>query len=263
MKSVAPALEIKLPVPSEGRREGNTSSSASQVQLKQPSEERGFSPSATPISTNIDDLEEGEDDEDDWDTFQSFPATKDITESDSVVENVAEEVDPDKNDSFAENSEVATEMISDGSGDSDSTELVKILSNPVIDHHENEDQEKERELLSSPESEASGSLINEKEKIQSDCQVVEEMKESYDETDDHEKSRDNRVTSTEPPHSEGSVNVVKNHEHQDESPDDKVDSHFESDAQPPKVLLGNETEEEADGKIDQLQRMEAGEDVRK
>ncbi|XWS75451.1 hypothetical protein CRYUN_Cryun01aG0089000 [Craigia yunnanensis] len=86
MKSMAPALEIKLPVPLEGRREDNAVSSATQVKLKQKSEERDLSPSAIPISTNNDDMEEGEEDEDDWDTFQSFPASKNTAESDSVVE---------------------------------------------------------------------------------------------------------------------------------------------------------------------------------
>nr|KJB08412.1 hypothetical protein B456_001G080600 [Gossypium raimondii] len=75
MKSVAPPLEIKLPVPLEMRREDNALPSATQVKLKQQSEERWSSPLATPIGTNHDDMEEDEEDEDDWDAFQSFPAT--------------------------------------------------------------------------------------------------------------------------------------------------------------------------------------------
>ncbi|MBA0881102.1 hypothetical protein Goshw_028284 [Gossypium schwendimanii] len=74
-KSVAPPLEIKLPVPLEMRREDNALPSATQVKLKQRSEERYSSPLATPIGTNNDDMEEDEEDEDDWDAFQSFPAT--------------------------------------------------------------------------------------------------------------------------------------------------------------------------------------------
>ncbi|XVF71655.1 hypothetical protein PTKIN_Ptkin12aG0057000 [Pterospermum kingtungense] len=186
-KSTAPALEIKLPVPSEGRREDNVVSSATQVKLKQPSEVGDISSSATAISTNNDDLEEGEDDEDDWDTFQSFPATKNTAESDPVVENVAKELDPDKNDSSAEHS--------DGSGDTGRMEPV--------------------------ESEARGFLINNNKNIPSDFQAVEERKESSEEIGDHEESRGNQVTSTEPPYSEGSVNVVEDHEHQEESPDGK------------------------------------------
>ncbi|MBA0703834.1 hypothetical protein Golax_016129, partial [Gossypium laxum] len=69
-KSVAPPLEIKLPVPLEMRREDNAVPSATQVKLKQQSEERYSSPLATPIGTNNDDMEEDEEDEDDWDAFQ-------------------------------------------------------------------------------------------------------------------------------------------------------------------------------------------------
>ena len=262
-KSMASALEIKLPVPLEGRREDNTLSSATQVKLKQQSEERDLSPSATPISTNNDDMEEGEEDDDDWDTFQSFPASKNTTESDSVVENVAKEPDPGENDSSAleignigfataEHSEVATEIVSDGSGDRGKIELLGTLSNPVTDPHENQDQG-EQELLSGPENEVRGVLINDKEKIWSDLQVVEEVKESSVEIEDHEQRRVNSVASTEPRHSEdteGSVNVVEDHEQQKESPDNNVDT------QPPEGLSGNEPKEEADRKINQLQDSE-------
>ncbi|TYI72768.1 hypothetical protein E1A91_D07G082500v1 [Gossypium mustelinum] len=92
-KSVALPLEIKLPVPLEMRREDNALPSATQVKLKQQSEERYSSPLATPIGTNNDDMEEDEEDEDDWDAFQSFPATKNAAETDSVVESTVKESD--------------------------------------------------------------------------------------------------------------------------------------------------------------------------
>ncbi|XWS30691.1 hypothetical protein CRYUN_Cryun23aG0008700 [Craigia yunnanensis] len=282
-KSMASALESTLRVPLEGRREDNALPSATQVELKQQSEERDLSPSATPVSTNNDDMEEGEEDEDDWDTFQSFPASKDTTESDSVVENVAKEPDPSENDSSAleigtvdfqrysssenlynidfataEHSEVATEIISDGSGDRGKIELLGALSNPVTDPHENQNQG-EPELLPGPESEARTALINDKEKKWSDLQVVKEVKESSVEIEDHEQGRGDPVASTEPRHSEdteGSVSVVEDHGQQKESPDNKVDAHLASDAQPPEGLSGNEPKEEGDRKIDQLQDSE-------
>ncbi|XVF20554.1 hypothetical protein REPUB_Repub12eG0010500 [Reevesia pubescens] len=290
-KSTAPALEIKLPVPLEGRREDNSLSSATQVKLKQQSEERDLSRSATPISINNDDMGEDEEDEDDWDTFQSFPASNNTAESDSVVENVVKEPDPDENITSAletgtvdfqqysssenfnnmdiatgEHSEVATEKISDGSGDRGKTELIDSLSNPVTDPHENKDEEGKEELVSSSESEARGSQINDNEKISSDLLVVEEVKESSVEIEDHEQRRDNPVASTEPPHredAEGSVNVVEDHEHQKESPDNKGYAYLVSDAQPPEGLSGNEINTEADCKIDQLQHKEAGEGAEK
>ncbi|KAG4137520.1 hypothetical protein ERO13_D07G076100v2 [Gossypium hirsutum] len=92
-KSVALPLEIKLPVPLEMRREDNALPSATQVKLKQQSEERYSSPLATPIGTNNDDMEEDEEDEDDWDAFQSFPATKNAAETDSVDESTVKESD--------------------------------------------------------------------------------------------------------------------------------------------------------------------------
>ncbi|XP_022772079.1 protein SWEETIE isoform X3 [Durio zibethinus] len=221
-KSIAPALEIKLPVPLVGRREDNALSSATQVKLEQLSETGDLSPSATPISSNNDDIE-GEEDEDDWDTFQSFPASKNTAENDSVVENVAKEPDPDENISAAseiaivdfqqysssenpndmyianaEHPQVATEIISDGTGDRGKTELLDAISNPVTDPHENQDQEGEEELVSSLESEVTGAMINDKEKILSDLQVVEEVKESSVEMEDDKQRRDNPVASTEP-----------------------------------------------------------------
>ncbi|EOY04218.1 HEAT repeat-containing protein, putative isoform 1 [Theobroma cacao] len=286
MKSMSPALEIKLPVPVEGRKEDNFLSSATQVKLKQQSEESDLPPSANPINTNNDDMEEDEEDEDDWDTFQSFPASKNTAESDSVVENVAKDPGPDENSSAleigtvdfeqhpsaenlsnvettnAEHSEFPADIISDGSGDRGKMELLDSLSNPVIDPHENQDREGNKELISSTDSEVREVPNNGNEKMSSDLQVVEDAKVSSVEIEDYEQRRDNPVASTEPRHSEGdegSVNAVEDHEHQEESPDNKVDA---SHAQAPEGLAGNEAKEEAEGEIYQLQNKEAGEDVR-
>ncbi|KAH1131115.1 hypothetical protein J1N35_002493, partial [Gossypium stocksii] len=156
MKSVALPLEIKLPVPLEIRKEDNALPSATQVKLKQQSEERYSSPLATPIGTNNDDMEEDEEDEEGWDAFQSFPAIKNAAETDSVVESRIKELDHDKsifstleistnnsqqysssknhnsiNNAYAEHSEVATEILSDCLGNGGNRE--KILSDFTVE----------------------------------------------------------------------------------------------------------------------------------
>ncbi|PPS04257.1 hypothetical protein GOBAR_AA16405 [Gossypium barbadense] len=142
-KSLALPLEIKLPVPLEMRTEDNALPSATQVKLKQQ-------------SNNNDDMEENEEDEDDWDAFQSFPATKNVAETGSVVESTVKEPDHDEsissaleistdnsqqysssenhnsiNNVNAEHSEVAIEILTDCSGDGGNRE--KILSDLVVE----------------------------------------------------------------------------------------------------------------------------------
>ncbi|MBA0703833.1 hypothetical protein Golax_016129, partial [Gossypium laxum] len=120
-KSVAPPLEIKLPVPLEMRREDNAVPSATQVKLKQQSEERYSSPLATPIGTNNDDMEEDEEDEDDWDAFHT----------DNSQQYSSSENHNSINNANAEHSEVATEILSDCSGDGGNRE--KILSDLAVE----------------------------------------------------------------------------------------------------------------------------------
>lgn len=216
---MAPPLEIKLPVPLERRREDVALPSAIQVKLKQQNEERYSSPSATPIGINNDDMEEDEEDEDDWDAFQSFPATKNAAETDSVVENTVKELDHDESISYAleistdnsqQYSEVATEILSDCSGDGGN-----------------------------------------REKSSSDVEV-EEVNELSTKIAEHMQRR----ASTETGHNEdaeGSIDVVGDDEQQKESSDNKVDTDLVSDTQPHVRLSDTETKEEAEHNMDQEQ----------
>ncbi|MBA0604548.1 hypothetical protein Godav_017200, partial [Gossypium davidsonii] len=215
-KSVAPPLEIKLPVPLEMKREDNALPSATQVKLQQQSEERFSSPLATPIGTNNDDMEEDEEDEDDWDAFHTV---KESDHDESIFS--ALEISTDNchqysssenhnsiNNANAEHSEVATEILSDCSGDGGN-----------------------------------------REKILSDL-AVEEVKELS------AKVGVQRRASTETGHNEdaeGSINVAGDDEQQKESSDNKVDTDLVSDTLPHVGLSDTETEEEAEHNMDQEQ----------
>ncbi|KAA3458387.1 HEAT repeat-containing protein 5B isoform X2 [Gossypium australe] len=217
-KSVAPPLEIKLPVPLEMRREDNALPSATQVKLKQQSEERYSSPLATPIGTNNDDMEEDEEDEDDWDAFQSFPATKNAAETDSVVESTVKESDHDESISSA------LEISTDNSMQYSSSENHSSINNANAEHSE---------VATETLSDCSGDGGN-REKNLSDL-AVEEVKELSAKIE-HVQRR----TSTETGHNEdaeGSIDVAGDDEQQKESSDNKVDTDLVSDT---------ETEEEAE-----------------
>ncbi|KAK5817960.1 hypothetical protein PVK06_022889 [Gossypium arboreum] len=101
-------------------------------------------------------MEENEEDEDDWDAFQSFPATKNVAETGSIVESTVKEPDHDEsissaleistdnsqqysssenhnniNNANAEHSKVAIEILTDCSGDEGNRE--KILSDLAVE----------------------------------------------------------------------------------------------------------------------------------
>ncbi|TYI72771.1 hypothetical protein E1A91_D07G082500v1 [Gossypium mustelinum] len=234
-KSVALPLEIKLPVPLEMRREDNALPSATQVKLKQQSEERYSSPLATPIGTNNDDMEEDEEDEDDWDAFQSFPATKNAAETDSVVESTVKESD------HGESISSALEISTDNSQQYPSSENHNSINNANAEH-----SEVATEIL----SDCSGDGGN-REKILSDL-AVEEVKELSAKIEEHVQRR----ASTETGHNEdaeGSINVAGDDEQQKESSDNKVDTDLVSDTLPHVGLSETETEEEAEHNMDQEQ----------
>ncbi|GMI85490.1 SWEETIE [Hibiscus trionum] len=265
-KSVAQPLGIKLPVPLEGRREDNALSSATQIKLKQKSEERDLSASASNIGTTNDDMEEGEEDEDDWDAFQSFPASNNAAETDSAVKNTVKESDPDEAISSAletvtddiqqysssenvESSEDHNNIDIANTEDSEvETELLNSLSKPATDPRENQE---EGELQS--RSESIGGLVNDREKTSSNLQV-EEMKDLSAEIEEHEQRRGNQVASTEPGHNEGaegSVDVLEDDKQLKEIHDRKDDAHLVSDSQARERLSGDETKEEAEREMDQ------------
>ncbi|XP_039034805.1 protein SWEETIE isoform X2 [Hibiscus syriacus] len=237
-KYVAQPLEIKLPVPVEGRREDNALSSA------------------TSMGTTDDDMEE---DEDDWDAFQSFPASNPAAaETDSAVKNTVKESDPDEAISSTITDDIQQYSSSEDHHRIDiantehsevETESLHSLSTPATDPHEN--QEGEGGLQS--RSENIGGLTNDREKTSPNLQV-EEVKELSAEIEEHEQRRDNRVASTEPGHNEDaeeSVDVVEDDEKLKEILDKKDDAHFVSDSPPHEGLSGDETKEEAERKMDQ------------
>ncbi|PPR92045.1 hypothetical protein GOBAR_AA28636 [Gossypium barbadense] len=213
-KSVAPQLEIKLPVPLEMRREDNALPSATQVKLKQQSEERYSSPLATPIGTNNDDMEEDEEDEDDWDAFQSFPATKNAAETDSVVERTVKESDHDESISSA------LEISTDNSQQYLSSENHNSINNSNAEH-----SEVATEIL----SDCSGDGGN-REKILCDL-AVEEVKEISTKIEEHVQRRASTETGNSED-AEGSIDVAGDDEQQKESSDNKVDTDLVLDTLP-------------------------------
>lgn len=80
--TLAPSLEIKLPLQTEGQRE--------KTSLELQTEESGEKGSLQ-ASTPVPDVNSEEEDDDDWDAFQSFPASRNEAASDSKMESAAEE----------------------------------------------------------------------------------------------------------------------------------------------------------------------------
>ncbi|MBA0821353.1 hypothetical protein Goarm_018216 [Gossypium armourianum] len=180
-------------------------------------------------------MEEDEEDEDDWDAFQSFPATKNAAETDSVVESTVKESD------HGESISSALEISTDNSQQYSSSENHNSINNANAEH-----SEVATEIL----SDCSGDGGN-RVKILSDL-AVEEVKELSAKIEEHVQRR----ASTETGHNEdaeGSINVAGDDEQQKESSDNKVDTDLVSDTLPHVGLSDTETEEEAEHNMDQEQ----------
>ncbi|GLT41167.1 hypothetical protein SLA2020_152510 [Shorea laevis] len=260
MKPMASPLEIKLPVPTEGRREKDSQTSAIETQPKEESEEQGLPLSAAPLKSNDDSMKEDEaddDDDDDWDTFQSFPASGNTDGVDSKVEDVthldknisALEIGTDDFQDFsssqplnnakeitdAEHLEVAEEVICAGSGDRDME-----LSDDNLD---SKPQEGDVEVVQSSD----GKENYEESSIHQSVDVVNE---SSVEIEDHEERQDSQEAFTDVQPNEVSELVGEVNEadkgHQMDREDNEFDAHLSSDLQHPEEISGNKTVDEGD-----------------
>lgn len=129
VKTIPSPLEIKLPVPFEGRREKDSQTSVIKVQPQEKSGEK----IVTPLNSNADSMEEegeadaDDDDDDDWDTFQSFPASGNTDGGDSKVEDVAD------SDTHLNKNISAPEI---GSDDYQSSQPVDNVAGTIAEHQE-------------------------------------------------------------------------------------------------------------------------------
>ncbi|KAJ0042851.1 hypothetical protein Pint_18792 [Pistacia integerrima] len=216
IKPVAPSLEIKLPGPAGGKLEKPAPPPATIRQPTEVSRERDLPPTTTSISSNEDSIGESEEEDDDWDAFQSFPASTTAAGTDSKVENTLEEPDQaedssalefstGKDDSLepntflplndveksddAENPEaVEQDLVTDRPGDGNDMEVVDDIqtrTRPSDDQH----QEIEKETVPIVESEDEAIKSQDKEKMATDLQLAEEVKESVEANpvEDHEQ----------------------------------------------------------------------------
>lgn len=240
MKPVAPSLEIKLPAPAGGKIERDSLPSATPIQQPEVSAERELPATATSVYSVEDKNGESddEDEDDDWDTFQSFPASTSVAETESKVGSIADRPDLGEDSSAPESSnrkvdfqesipsqplDIVNEsneaedletgeqnLVSDSADDGYDMEVVHDfetdtgIAKPSDDDH---DQEIEEEKISSQEMEDEAVASQAKEEIASNIQLTEDA--------------------------EGSLkdNSAEDHEQRKESLDDKIDEPLSTDLQ--------------------------------
>lgn len=264
MKAVAPSLEIKLPAPAGGKIERDSLPSANPIQQPEVSTERELPATATSVYSVEDKngKSDDEDEDDDWDTFQSFPASTSVAETESKVGSITERPDLGEDSSAPESStrkvdfqesipsqpldvvnesneaedlETGEQNSADDGYDVEVVhdfEMDTGIAKPSDDDH---DQEIEEEKISSHEIEDEAVASQAKEEIASSIQLTQDAEGSLKDNsaEDHEQRKESLDDKIDEPLStdlqqvkgeEGSseVNTVKEHGVKMENPDNEI-----------------------------------------